>query len=179
MGLGRRVAAPLGGALVSLGLLLDTRGLDHVARSGQLGPGFWPRFVLAALGLTCLVKGIAEWRHQRAADPLGPAMVDVRALETEQLPELSRRTLATAIGLIVLYVLATPVVGFALATAGFIATFMYLCGARSVTALAANAVAGTVVLLYLFVKLVYLPLPKGEGLFEAATLALYRALGIF
>ncbi len=179
MGLGRRVAAPLGGVLVSVGLLLGTRGFDHVARSGQLGPGFWPRFVLASLGLTCLAKSIAEWRHPRAAEPLGPALVDVRALEAGKLPDLSRRKLATAIGLIVGYVLATPAVGFASATAAFIATFMYLCGARSVTVLAANTVAGTVVLLYLFVKLVYLPLPKGEGLFEAASLALYRALGIF
>ena len=179
MGLGRRVAAPLGGVVVSVALLLDTRGLDHVARGGQLGPGFWPRLVLAGLGLTCLVKSIDEWRRHRAADTLGPAMVDVRAIEAEQLPELSRRKLATAIGLIVLYVLAAPAVGFALATAAFIVTFMYLCGARSVRVLAASTVAGTVVLLYLFVKLVYLPLPKGEGPFEAASLALYRALGIF
>jgi putative tricarboxylic transport membrane protein len=179
MGLGRRVAAPLGGVVVSVGLLLDTRGLDHVARGGQLGPGFWPRLVLAGLGLTFLLKGIAEWRRLRTPDPAALAMVDVRALEAERLPELSRRRLATAIGLIVLYVLATPTFGFALATAAFILTFMYLCGARSVTVLAANAVAGTVLLLYLFVKLVYLPLPKGEGSFEAASLALYRALGIF
>ncbi len=179
MGLGRRVAAPLGGVLVSVALLLDTRGFDHVARGGQLGPGFWPRLVLAGLGLTCLVKSIAEWRRQRAPDSLEPAMVDVRAIEADRLPELSRRKLATAIGLIVLYVLAAPSVGFAPATAAFIATFMYLCGTRSVTVLAANAVVGTILLLYLFVKLVYLPLPKGEGLFEAASLTLYRALGIF
>ena len=179
MGLGRRVAAPLGGALVSAGLLLDTRGLDHVARGGQLGPGFWPRLVLAGLGLTCLVKGVAEWRRQRAADPLRPAMVDARAIESERLAELSPRKLVAAIGLIIMYVLAAPAVGFAPATALFIATFMYLCGTRSVTVLAVNTVVGTALLLYLFVKLVYLPLPKGEGPFEAVSLALYRALGIF
>ncbi|MBI2157056.1 MAG: tripartite tricarboxylate transporter TctB family protein, partial [Candidatus Rokubacteria bacterium] len=31
----------------------------------------------------------------------------------------------------------------------------------------------------LFVKLVYLPLPKGDGPFEAVTLALYRALRLY
>jgi hypothetical protein len=34
-------------------------------------------------------------------------------------------------------------------------------------------------LLYLFVKVVYLPLPKGDGPFEMLTLWLYRALRIF
>lgn len=173
------MAAALGGVVVSAGLLLDTRGLDHVARGGQLGPGFWPRLVLAGLGLTCLAKLVAEWRRQRAAASVEPVMVDTRALEAERLPELSRRKLATAIGLIVLYVLATPAVGFALATAGFIAAFMYLCGTRSVAVLAANTAVGTILLLYLFIKFVYLPLPKGEGPFEAMSLALYRALGIF
>jgi hypothetical protein len=40
-------------------------------------------------------------------------------------------------------------------------------------------VLGTVLLLYAFVKVVYLPLPKGEGGFEALTLLVYRALRIF
>jgi putative tricarboxylic transport membrane protein len=179
MGLGRRVVAPLGGVLVSAALLLDTRGLDHVARGGQLGPGFWPRLVLAGLGLSCLMQGVAEWRRRRAAGPVEPAMLDTQALAAERLPELSRHKLAAAIGLIILYVLATPAVGFALATVAFVAAFMYLCGTRSVAVLAANTAVGTILLLYLFIKLVYLPLPKGEGPFEAVSLALYRVLGIF
>ena len=42
-----------------------------------------------------------------------------------------------------------------------------------------TALLGTVVLLYIFIKLVYLPFPKGDGPFERLTLSLYRALGIF
>lgn len=178
MGRRRRLAAPLLGVIVALALLVDTRGLDQVARGGQLGPGFWPRLALLGLGLACLAKAVTEWRRDRAGRREG-AVVDVEALERETLPEISRRKLATAIGLIVLYVLGTPAVGFPLATAAFILAFMYLCGTRSVSALGANAAIGTVLLLYLFIKLVYLPLPKGEGPFERVTLALYQALGIF
>jgi hypothetical protein len=87
--------------------------------------------------------------------------------------------LAAAIALILLYVLATPVAGFPLTTFGFIAGFMWLSGARSLAAIAANVLLGTAGLLYLFVKAVYLPLPKGDGPFEALTLALYHALRIF
>jgi putative tricarboxylic transport membrane protein len=169
-----RVAAPLAGLLVSAGLLVATRGLDEVARGGQLGPGFWPRFILLGLALTCVAKLAAEARR-RPAPPAqaGPAPVPVA------LPELSRAKLGAAIAAIVLYVLATPAVGFPLATAAFIGAFMALCGARSTATLAANALLGTIVLIYLFIKVVYLPLPKGEGPFEGLSLALYRLLGIF
>ena len=175
----RGVAVPLAGALVAAVLLLDTRGLDHVARGNQLGPGFWPRLVLVGLGLACLAKCVAEWRRHRAPAVSARATVDTRGIETERRPEIARGKLVAAIGLIVLYVVATPAAGFPLTTLAFIAAFMYLCGTRSPAALGVNAVLGTILLLYLFIKLVYLPLPKGEGPFEAVSLSLYRALGIF
>jgi putative tricarboxylic transport membrane protein len=79
----------------------------------------------------------------------------------------------------VAYAALAPVLGFPLTTLAFIAAFMTLAGARSAAGLAAGAVLGTVLLVYVFVKAVYLPLPKGDGPFEALTLALYRALRIF
>ena len=39
--------APLAGLVISIGLLFNTRGFAEVARGDQLGPGFWPRLVLA------------------------------------------------------------------------------------------------------------------------------------
>ena len=73
--------------------------------------------------------------------------------------------------LILLYVLAAPVTGFPLGTVGFVVGFMWVSGARSASGIGAAAALGTVGLLYLFVKAVYLPLPKGDGFFEAVTLA--------
>jgi putative tricarboxylic transport membrane protein len=83
------------------------------------------------------------------------------------------------VGAIVLYVLLAPWLGFPLTTALFIAAFMRLCGARGGAGIGLNAVLGTVVLLYVFVKLVYLPLPKGAGPFADLTIGLLRALRIF
>lgn len=163
-----RVLAPLGGLLLAAALLAGTRGLDAVAREGQLGPGFWPRLVLAGLALACAGKALHEWR--RRGTPLAAG---------EALEPIFRGRLAAGIALIVLYVLVTPWIGFALATAVFIAAFMTLAGARAAPVIAANAVGGTLVLLYAFVRLVYLPLPKGGGAFETLTLALYRALHLF
>ncbi|MGH2393919.1 MAG: tripartite tricarboxylate transporter TctB family protein [Candidatus Limnocylindria bacterium] len=160
--------APLAGLALALALLAATRGLDDLAREGQLGAGFWPRLVLIALAAVCAVRAVVAWRGtggNRVAAPDG-------------LP-LARGRLALAIGLILLYVIGAPLVGFPLATAGFIAAFMVLAGAPRASRMVAAAVGGTIGLLYLFVKVVYLPLPKGAGPFEAVTLSLYRLLGIF
>jgi putative tricarboxylic transport membrane protein len=168
------VIAPLAGLVISIGLLFNTRGLDEVARGDQLGPGFWPRLVLAGLGLTCLAKLVVDWRA---------SVSTMTATESVTVPDdrptISRAKLGVGVALILFYVALAPLVGFPLATAAFIAGFIRLCGGRSPVMVGANAVVGTVLLLYIFVKLVYLPLPKGEGLFETATLALYRALRLF
>ncbi|HSF06054.1 MAG TPA: tripartite tricarboxylate transporter TctB family protein [Methylomirabilota bacterium] len=160
--------APLAGLVLALGLLAATRGLDDLAREGQLGPGFWPRLVLVGLATVCALRVVVAWRGawaHRVADP--------------DAAPLARGRLAIAVGLILLYVIAVPVLGFPLATAGFIAAFMIVAGARQARGVAAAAVGGTIGLLYLFVRVVYLPLPKGAGPLEAVTLSLYRLLGIF
>ena len=153
-------------------LLATTGSLDQVAREGQLGPGFWPRLTLLGLGAACLAKAVEEWRRARA--PGRP-----KGAEASPRPPISRATLLAAIGLIVAYVALTPLLGFPLTTAGFVIAFLRLSGMRSAAGLLATTVAGTVGLLLLFVKVVYLPLPKGDGPFEAVTLALYRLLRIF
>jgi putative tricarboxylic transport membrane protein len=162
----RRVAAPLLGVIVALALYPPTRSLDAVAREGSLGPGFWPRLALLGLALACASKAVQEWRRGTA-----------RAGETRD--PISVGTLAGCIALIVLYTALTPLLGFPLTTALFIVAFMALAGGRAVAGLVTAGVVGTVALVYVFVKLVYLPLPKGDGPFEALTLALYRALRVF
>ena len=164
-----RLIAPLAGVALAMALYPGTWGLDALSR-GQLGPGFWPRLALVGLAVACLAKLFEEWRRGRR--PRATATPADRA-------PISRPKLGAGIALIVLYVLVAPALGFALVTALFIAAFLVLCGMRSAAAIAANVAVGTVGLLYLFVKLVYLPLPKGDGPFEALTLVLYRALRIF
>jgi len=161
----RRAAAPLLGVIVAAALYPATRSLDDVAREGSLGPGFWPRLALLGLGLACAAKAVQEWRGAtRTASDREP---------------ISVMTLATAVALVVLYAALTPVLGFPMTTAAFIVAFMMLAGVRSGAGLAASAVVGTIGLIYVFVRVVYLPLPKGDGPFETFTVALYRALRVF
>jgi putative tricarboxylic transport membrane protein len=144
-----------------------TRSLSDLAREGSLGPGFWPRLALLGLALACVAKAWEDWRRA-AGDAAG-----------EGREPISTPKLLGAIALIVAYAAAAPALGFPLATVAFIAAFMALAGMRSPAGLAVNAGLGTVILVYVFVKAVYLPLPKGDGPFETLTVALYRALRIF
>ena len=72
-----------------------------------------------------------------------------------------------------------PLLGFPLTTFFFLLAFMRLAGTRRPLPLLVTALLGTVALLYLFVKVVYLPLPKGAGVMEDFTIFLYRLLRIF
>lgn len=163
----RAAAAPLAGVAIAVVLLLASRDLGAVAAPGQLSPAFWPRLVLIGLILACLAKAV-EAARSRTARAAGEAR-----------PPVGRSRFAGGVVLVLLYVLLAPWLGFPLVTAFFIAAFMVLCGARGPLRVGLNAVLGTVGLLYLFVKLVYLPLPKGAGPFEDLTIALLRALRIF
>ena len=168
MGARARVAALLAGVLGSGLLFVSTWPLDAMVPRGQLGPGFWPRLALIGLAVACLLK----LREERRAGKGGME-------SSEVLPRVSASRLALGMACILAYVIAAPLLGFPLATAAFITAFMVVAGARGVPGIAATAVLGTVLLLYTFIKLVYLPFPKGAGPFERVTLALYRALGIF
>jgi len=183
MTVSRQMVAPALGVIASCLLLVATGGLDDGVPAGRLGPAFWPRLVLACLAGTCLVRltGALRGRSTAAAASAGTSVAgrDAIAAAPDAPGPISRARLGAAMALILLYVLATPVTGFALATVGFVAGFMWVSGARSASGIAAAAVLGTVGLLYLFVKAVYLPLPKGDGPFEAVTLALYRLLRLF
>lgn len=166
----RVIAAPLVGLAVALVLFVRSYALDEVAQPGQLGPGFWPRLVLFGLAVACAAKLVTDVRVRRPGTP---------ALASAGPVPFSGAMLIAAVALLAGYVLAMPLLGFAFATAVFIVAFMWIGGARSPVMLAATSALATVSVLYVFVKVVYLPLPKGAGPVETATIALYRALGIF
>lgn len=142
---------------------------------GQLSAAFWPRTIFAALVLACLAKVWTQLAARRILS-IGSATM---AEAAEATPEVDPRTRWAGIALIVAFVAGTELIGFPLACSLFLLSFIYLGGWRGPVSLASFALVGTVATLYVFVKVVYLPLPKGMGVFEDVTVALYRILRIF
>ncbi|HEX9747968.1 MAG TPA: tripartite tricarboxylate transporter TctB family protein [Methylomirabilota bacterium] len=116
-----RVAALLAGVAGSGLLFAATWPLDAMVPRGQLGPGFWPRLALIGLAVACLLK----LREERRAGPGGTQSPHV-------LPRVSASRLVLGMACILAYVIAAPLLGFALATAAFIVAFMVVAGARGV-----------------------------------------------
>ena len=138
------------------------------APPGQLGAAFWPRMSLLLLCVSCVWKMLESylaWRKEGAAKAEAEGQVD-------------HCRLWTLIVLMALCVLAMELIGFPLANLFFMLAYLWFTGERRPVPLVATSVLGTVGLLYLFVKVVYLPLPKGDWIFDEITIFIYRALGI-
>lgn len=154
--------------IAALALLLVLNAQGHFrSAAGELGPNFWPQVWLGALLALSALDFVVQLRKTRA-----PPQAPARPRENLRLVVIG--TLAVA-G----YALAMTLIGFALATAIFLAGFAALGGYRNMGVLASIAVLSTIVLLYLFVQVVYISLPLGAGPFVEMNVALYRLLGIF
>jgi putative tricarboxylic transport membrane protein len=70
------------------------------------------------------------------------------------------------------------ILGFALANFIFLILFIRIAGMRKLPSLIVTSLLGTIFLLYLFGKVVYLPLPKGDWIFNDMTIFIYRLLYI-
>lgn len=134
---------------------------------GQLGADFWPKMVLIFLMIGCVIK-FGEIILNRSS----------LAQETEARPEMHNVRLSLLIAILIITVFAIDYLGFALATFLFMITFLVVAGFRKIVPLLLISGLGTIGLLYVFVKVVYLPLPKGMGFFEDISLFIYRSLFI-
>jgi len=134
---------------------------------GQLGADFWPKMILIFLMIGCVIK-FGEIISNRQ-------LLDVKA---DARPEMHNGKLTAMIVLLIVTVFSIDYIGFALANVCFMLIFLYLVGLRRLRTLLLISLIGTTALLYIFVKLVYLPLPRGMGFFEDITLFIYRALYI-
>ena len=163
--------------IVALILLVALNSQGHFRSApGELGPRFWPQLGLTLmLLLTALDASLAFWsaRKQAGVAPLAPSAAD------EAGPPESLSLLAAGMALVIVYAAATLLIGFALATLMFLIAFSYLGGYRRIWPLLLFSVGTTLAVLYIFVYLVYISLPLGEGPFLEMNVALYRLLGLF
>ena len=154
-----------------LALFYVAPGVDLAAMArGMVGPATWPKamLLLAAAAATLLAL-------VRLVEMLGPRKARAAASEVDYHEGRSLGALA----LLVAYGASIPLVGFALATPVFIAGWLLIGGLRRPVLIGLTTLLGTAGVLYFFVKLSLMPLDRGKGVFEQATVALYRLLGIY
>ena len=145
--------------------------IDEPPGPEQLGAAFWPKMILIFLMVSCGIKG---WEMFKAR-----GKVEVKpAAEGPPPAGVNTPKLAAMIGMVIGVVYFMDVLGFALANFLFLLLFMRIAGLRKKFPLFLTSALGTLFLLYLFLKGVYLPLPKGQWFFDDLTIILYRILHI-
>lgn len=140
---------------------------------GFVGPATWPRAMLIGIALCSAILTVRNaLLYASARRVRTPA-----AHPSDE--QFDNRKAAIGIAAVTLYVVATPVIGFALATVAFFLVWLRFGGMRKPHVLASVAIIGTIALLYAFVKLTTLPLERGVGVFDDITVSIYRVLGIY
>jgi len=141
--------------------------IEEFPMPGQLGPAFWPKTILILLMISCGIKAVELLFARSKESETG---------EGESLPAVHYPKLLAMIALVIAVVAAMEAIGFLLANLLFLILFLRVAGVRKKPLLFLTSGLGTILLLYLFVKVVYLPLPKGYWFFDDVTIFLYRIL---
>ena len=85
----------------------------------------------------------------------------------------------TGILLVIAFGWLLPIVGFALACAGFLLVWCLYGGLRHPAVLLLVPTIGTVALLWMFMGLALMPLSRGAGVFDRFSVWLLQLLGIY
>lgn len=142
--------------------------IDFAERPGTLGPDFWPKAALALIIIVSLYE-IARSFLSRADNEAGGLTAD---LDTEEDNEDAPRRpglLLTGMALTVAYGVLIPTLGFVVSTFAFLVLFAYIGQYRNHLAIWLAALIGASVFAFLFLRVVYVSLPRGIPPFDKVT----------
>ena len=164
-------------AVVGLGaawLYYIAAHMQYERRGGTLGPDFWPKLVLGLTIAVCAVE-IARIALERS---LGKTASQPRDADEDETPPQRPVLVISGMALTGLYAWLLHAMGFFSATVPYVAAFVVLGGYRRWGVVAAVSIVGAFVMMFFFMKVVYVSLPLGDGPFQAVTLFLMRVMGI-
>jgi putative tricarboxylic transport membrane protein len=177
-------AAPYALLLAVAGVLYYfVLGIDTSAAAGRIGPDFWPRAVLALLAVVCiyeLAKSFLAADRRSAGGMLQNYLLDLwGAADHAKSPPLAKVVrLGLGMSATLAYVLLVDVLGFFVATAAYLTAFILVGGYRRWGVIAVCALGGSLAMVVVFMKIVYVSLPLGAGPFRALSIGLLALLGV-
>lgn len=173
--------------LVAIGLYWAALQIDtsSAVAGGRIGPDFWPRMVIAFMGLLCLYEivkrllvrsssSVAGLTESLLHNPAEALEAPVEAVVEREYPRL----LWAGMALIVGYVIVVPWLGFFLTSVVFLAAFTWIGGFRRPLVALVVSISGAFFLVVIFMRLAYISLPLGEGPFRSLSTALLHLIGV-
>lgn len=124
----------------------------------KLGPAFWPEIILLLtiiLSGMLIAKNVSDWLKKRKTG-LHPVI-------EEKQGNLKRLSVAIVVSLV--YGFMVPYSGFLLSILLFQIIFLLILKVKKIWILIFYPVGLTVVIYFIFIKILYIPLPRGQGIF--------------
>lgn len=170
-------------AIVSYLYLVAGR-MEFAAPGGRIGPDFWPKAILIMAMVTCAYEIVKSLFFGKGDKELGGVLQSIvaEAPETVEDAEGGQKLypwrLLAGIILTLAYALTIEVLGFFICTALFLAGFMFVGRYRRLGVIATSSVLGSLIFMFVFMKIVYVSLPLGQGPFAEVSFLLMRLMGI-
>ena len=148
----------------ALYLFFETKTFGSLDVFGGLGPEYWPQFVLVSLMALCVGLAVSTIR----------TALKVNVVKTPKIKfSADNVRFVAAVALIASYLGLLPVVGFLVLTPVMMIAFMVLLGERSKTWILSIPFVLTLGIVLVFTKIMYVPLPRGMGIFLKISHLLY------
>lgn len=169
---------------ISVALFIEGGQISSVMGGGDLlGPAFWPRLILLLAICVCVFELIFRlfFNMEGVEGLLAQVTHDMEqaAEETpEEITQANPLLLVAGVAMTLMYLWLMPTLGFTIATMIYMGSFIWLSGYQRKGIVITVSLLGTVILVFLFMKVVYVSLPLGTGFFRAVSTALLPLLGI-
>ena len=135
-----------------------------VLQGAQMGPAFWPRFILGSIILLSGIVSVGLIRRIAKEKAWGESLMTM---------DRGKVRFFAAIVLSIAYLILLPVLGFIAVTPLFMIAFMLLLGEKSKGWIIGVSLGMTAIIVVLFTKAMYVPLPRGVWLFREFSLLFY------
>ncbi len=141
----------------------------------KIGPGGWPSTILVLmfiLGLTLLLRTILQKKKETAA-----IKTNIEGDHTEMSKDVKPNHLSKnhyiVTGILVLYAIVVPIIGFLFASFLLLLSLAWLFGMKRKLNLVVTSVVSSLFFIYLFTIVLQMPLPRGWWLFREISLLFY------
>ncbi len=157
--------------------------IDFIAPGGRIGPNFWPKTILTLAMVTCVYEILKNLFFDKSDGDLEGVLGSVlkeAPTEATDVPEEKRymHLLWIGIAMTVAYAVLIETVGFFLCTLLYLAAFMWVGRYRRIGVILSVSLVGTLVFMFVFMKVVYVSLPLGVEPFSQVSFLLMRLMGI-
>lgn len=161
------IAAELGAWLALAGVMwIYSYQFDRVIKTYAFGPVGWPRGVIALMVVFAIASFLSQWRQLRLGGSAFPPTPD--AGEEARVGTAGAVQLFAAFALPFFYLWLLPRAGFFATTPFFLAGYMFVFGIRHKRHLIGTTLAIYALVLLVFSRFLYVPLPTGNlpGFYE-------------